>query len=413
MLPPMLEIIIVWHPQDERGALIAQEFLDHFHGTAFSGLIGGAIEVYVRSAGWRSEDDAPRPIPFASFVHPAGVGSPRYVVVVPLMGNELAMAVQEGGPWREYMEAISVTGKGSAQVGVFPHSLDESATDGTRLGELMGSFQRIAAATPQPDDCERALRCRELTQGVAQMLAESAEQRLTIFISHTKRPSAGEGESVKPLIAAVRDVIASTRLAEFFDAQDLQPGRDWDVELRRRASTSALLAIRTDLYPSREWCQREMLIAKREGLPVVILDAIGDGEERGSFLMDHVPRMPLRRVDGQWSRADIYRGLDLMVDQCLKRELWRHQSQTTESSLGLNVAWWAPHAPEPVTLIKWLQEYIKQPAQGGDQDDLIVLHPDPPLGAEEKRVLQEIVDLSGLKRTIVVMTPRLLAARTS
>jgi hypothetical protein len=411
MLPPVLEIIVVWHPKDREAAALANMLFEHFHGTAFSGLIGGAIEVYVRSAGWCADAGAPRPLPNASFNHPAGVANPHVVAVVPLLGIELAAEVEpEGSAWREYMSLIQAAAKQDpTRFGVFPHALDPGALDGTVLGQLLGRFQRLVASPPKDGDTLDTLLSRELAQGVAQLLTDRPDGRLTVFISHTKRHSQGEGGSVAALIDEVRAVIKSTRLAEFFDATDLQPGQDWDSDLRIGAATSALLAIRTDLYPSREWCQREMLIAKREGMPVVILDAIGAGEERGSFLMDHVPRTSVRLKDGKWDRADIYRALDVMVDQCLKRELWRLQEQLTHGSLGLTVAWWAPHAPEPITLLKWLNEQ-KPPAEG---DDLVIIHPDPPLGADERKVLQEMMLLSGSKRTLVVMTPRLLAARSA
>ena len=35
-----------------------------------------------------------------------------------------------------------------------------------------------------------------------------------------------------------------------------------------------------------------MITAKQAGVPVVILDALDEGEDRGSFLMDDVPRVP-------------------------------------------------------------------------------------------------------------------------
>jgi len=206
-------------------------------------------------------------------------------------------------------------------------------------------------------------------------------------------------------------LIRTTQLREFFDASDLQPGRDWDVELRDNAATSALLAIRTDLYASREWCQREMLIAKREGMPVIILDALGEAEERGSFLMDHVPRVPARMDGGRWRKTDVYRALNLLVDECLKRALWRRQQELACNELILPVAWWAPHAPEPITLSKWLEDERQQGRLALDGEDLIILHPDPPLGAEEKSVLQQMLLFGGIKRRLDVMTPRLLAAR--
>jgi hypothetical protein len=238
------------------------------------------------------------------------------------------------------------------------------------------------------------------------------ERRLTVFISHTKRNSPAEGENVDALIEAVRAVIRNTRLSEFFDEADLQVGRDWSKELTERAATSALLAVRTDLYPSREWCQREMLIAKREGMPVIIMDAIGDGEERGSFLMDHVPRVPARLIGGHWVRADIRRGLNLLVDECLKRVLWDRQREAAEAGrIPHNIWWWAPHAPEPITLLKRLHEAKRAGQFPTDATELIVLHPDPPLGPDEKVALSELVALSGLDAKLEVVTPRLLAAR--
>jgi len=176
------------------------------------------------------------------------------------------------------------------------------------------------------------------------------------------------------------------------------------------AGRGALLALRTDLYPSREWCQREVLIAKRSGVPVVILDALGYAEERGSFLMDHVPRSPVRASGAQWSRRDVYRVLNILVDECLKRALWKQQQELAKSRPDLLVSWWAAHAPEPLTLINWLEEAKKAgylPSAG----PLRILHPDPPLGIDEKAVLEQILSFGGMAEFLDVMTPRQLASR--
>ena len=199
---------------------------------------------------------------------------------------------------------------------------------------------------------------------------------------------------------------------DFFDANDLQAGQDWDAELRRNAATSALLALRTHLYASREWCQREVLIAKREGMPVIMMDALEETVERGSFLMDHVPRVPVRLDNGQWSHGDIHGTLNLSVDECLKRALWRHQAALAEDELDRGIVWWAPHAPEPVTFAKWIEKARADGRLSGEGEDIRVLHPDPPLGADERLVLQEMLALGGVRRTLDVMTPRILAARS-
>src|SRR5689334_72262 len=96
MLPPILEIYVVWHPRDHSGANVAQAMVNHFQGNTFSGLLGGAVEVYVRSTGWRSPDDAPRPIPFPTAASPAPNRPPQPVLtaVVPIIDVELASAVE-------------------------------------------------------------------------------------------------------------------------------------------------------------------------------------------------------------------------------------------------------------------------------------------------------------------------------
>jgi hypothetical protein len=413
MLPPVLEIYVVWHPDDGAGAAAAEEFVQHFHGTLFTGLIGGAVEVYVRSQGWRRPDDAPRPIPLPGVPLPSGLQEAQLIAVVPVLGMEFAAAVQSAaGPWYEFATAITA-GQSAApdRVGIFPLLLDRGAVDETVLGRIFGGFQRIGdAPAGSPTEPAAQLWCRDLAQGIAQLASGTGGVRLTAFISHTKRAAPGEEADVSQLIEQVRSIIAHTRLDDFFDANDLQPGRDWSEELRASAATSALLAIRSDLYASRTWCQREMLIAKRHGMPVVILDALGRGEERGSFLMDHVPRVPVRNTRDGWQESDIRRGLNLLVDDCLKRALWRRQGELAAERPDLEVAWWAPHAPEPATLVAWLEaERVAGRLARGRP--LRILHPDPPLGADEIVVLEQMATLGGVDGPLDILTPRLLAAR--
>lgn len=410
MLLPVLEVYVVWHPEDAGGAEIAREIVEHFHGTAYTGLIGGAVEGFVRSAGWLAAGQAPRDIPLPGIDQPNGVEEAQFIAIVPILGNGLAKVVEhDTGGWHCYVQAIAVAQKTHpTRVGVFPCSLHPQASDGTALHRIVGGYQRIGGQNTH-DDPPRYQRCRDLAQGITQFL--SGEQQLTAFISHTKHGGHPEAANVPGLISLVREVISSTHLQQFFDASDLQPGSDWETVLKTRASTCALLALRTDLYPTREWCQKEVLLAKRHGLPVFMVDAMGFREERGSFLMDHVPRIPVRADGPEWRRCDVYRSLDLLVDECLKRALWTRQQELAKGRLVLDVAWWAPHAPEPLTLAHWLTTVADLAKLRGDGDRVRILHPDPALGPDERDVLEQILSLGGLPGKMDVMTPRQLAAR--
>jgi len=412
MLPPILEIYVVWHPTDVTGSTIAEEIVEHFHGSAFSGLIGGAVEVLVRSEAWLVPEGAPRPIPIPAAKSAYGVEQAEFTAIVPILGNGMAATVQVEGPWRDYINAIVAAQRtASDRVGIFPYRLHATATNSTQLGSIIGAFQTIASnAQDEARDPLANARCRDLSQGLAQFVSGNANCQLTVFLSHTKRSSEGERAEVSALVQLVRDVIATTRMRDFFDARDLQPGSDWANVLTQQAGKSALLALRTDLYPSREWCQREILIAKRSGMPIVIGDGLGYAEERGSFLMDHVPRTPIRTNGTEWSRRDVFRALNILVDECLKRALWKRQQELAGARADLLVSWWAPHAPEPLTLIQWLQE-TKAANALPESGPLRILHPDPPLGPDEKAVLEQMVAFGGLPGKLEVMTPRQLASR--
>lgn len=413
MLPPVLEIFVVWHPQDDKGAQLAEAIFRHFmHGPTFSGVIGGGIQVSLRSSGWEGAGSAPRPIYADGNPAPNGIRPANFVAVVPLLGVELAASVEEdNSSWNRFIVGIRDAQAGTPdRFGVFPYLLSNGATDGTKLGQILGGYQLIGAGKPDADGEDiYSMLCRDLTQGIAQLISPDEMDRLTAFISHTKRHSYSEGEDVDELVALVRQVIGSTRLNDFFDANDLQPGTDWDAELREKSGTSAMLAVRTDLYSSREWCQREVVIAKTQGMPVIMMDAIGHGEERGSFLMDHVPRVAVRKSEGRWQKKDVYRALNLLVDECLKRALWIRQKELAHDRPELDVAWWAPHAPEPLTLSHWINAYVQDESEG--DGDIRILHPDPPLGPEEREVLINYARSTRLGRGIDIMTPRQLATR--
>lgn len=412
MLPPVLEVYVVWHPEDDGGNLIAEQFLEHFHGTTFSGLIGGGLELYVRSQPWTGGDMAPRPIPSEGRMTFEGIRPSKYVTIVPLVGTALAQACQiQDSPWYKYLSELVSREQSDEHFGIFPYVMNNGVMNGTQIAHLLGRYQTIAPTAPKEGDSEQSMRCRDLTQGIAQLVEPNTQARLKVFISHTKRSNPDETENVDELIALVRTVIGETRLEGFFDAHDLQPGKDWDHVLRQEAANSALLAIRSDLFPSRDWCQREVSISKRSGMPMVILDSLGSAEERGSFLMDHVPRVAARQVAGRWRRKDIYRTLDLLVDECLKRSIWRHQAELATRQ-DIQVSWWAPHAPEPLTLIEFLSSFAYKDGRKRRKSKLLrILHPDPPLGFEERNVLTQLVHLAGIADELDIMTPRQLAMR--
>lgn len=442
MLPPILEVYVLWHPADDAaGRPLMERLVSHFHGNAYNGLLGGAIEVFARTQGWLDPAGAPRPLPpwQAEAGQGAGDGlavpATELTAVVVWMGLGLARAVQApGSPWAGWLETLAARQRQApGRWKVFPIRPAAGGSPPDCLLQERVPAQAIVDGQPEAT-------CRDLAQGLAQWAAErqGVAPRLSVFISHTKHDDSGS-QRVAGLIAQVRArVDGASRLGSFFDSNALQPGADWSAQLHEGASRMALLALRTDLYASREWCQREMLLAKRHGVPVVVLDAPLRGEHRGSFLMDHVTRIPVRLAGERWVDEDIDIGLARLVDACLQRELWQRQCASAQWPEAVSVDWSSPNAPEPATLVDWLlaraaARAVLAPGQAGgaggeaaagkatavsmaearpDADrPWMILHPDPPLGPEEREVLDQIARLAGARGGLDIVTPRLLAAR--
>lgn len=399
LVPPILDIFVVWHPDEIGGSERMAQLQAHFHGPAYSGLAGGAVEVYGRSDPWEV-GGSPRPIDFDTSEE-TGVPAAQFKVIVPILGANLARAVTDDTGWANYIRDIAAHHEVDGTV-VFPVRVAGFNLAGTPLGELIGGPQILPPASW--DDPKVFV--RELCQAIAQwILRNSGEsERIRVFVSHTKYRSLVEKDELDGAVIyeRVRQEILGTRLDNFFDAQSIQTGDDWDPVLEDQAATSALLMIRTDNYAGREWTQKEVFAAKRHGMPVVCMYSLTGGEDRGSFLMDHVPTVP---CDISNPGPGINSALGRLVDECLKRALWMAQSQYVEAH-GFD---WAPtRAPEPVTLAPWL---AKHKAENPDDDHVWIIHPDPPLGPREREVLEELCALAGFDEDVDVLTPRTFAIR--
>ena len=394
-----MDVYVVWHPDDHHGIDVAEWLLDHFRGTAYSGLIGGTIEVYTRSLPWADGSDAPRMLPFRDSTL-AGLQVPRYSVVIPVVGVRLLRSLEDAvSDWRGYLDSVVDAAQRDERVGIFPLRLPGCGDSPS------GPLDRYQAMDPAGAGDPSVL-CREVAQQITQMVSGGTLDRLTIFCSHTKMHSVREDmEEVAGIVQRVRNRISGTHLAVFVDESDIQPGSDWQADLARAVSSSSLLAVRTDVYAGRDWCQREMLAAKQGDRPIVMLHAVGHAPERGSFLMDHVPVVAYRRTDDDSMDRSVDQALNLLVDRTLRRTLWME----LEPSLTGSFVDWAPsEAPELVTAVDWIDRHYPN---GLDREHVTIMHPDPPLGPAERETIARLFSLAGVGATVDIVTPRTYAAR--
>lgn len=311
--PTVLDIIVVWHPDDhDHGEEVYKELFEHYHSDSFAGLAGGAIEVFGFSESLDGQNGAPPAIKTADGVIGGGPALParasEHTMILPVISRHLIRAsMGAASPWRTYLKELLTAQKSSSAQGsrvrvlpvLPPRTPDYSCAPMIagllgRQGLMTGALSSLTVGSDAGSVVAHGQLTRDLGQTLIQDLLRDpdADERLQVFVSHSRAdiPAADLADIVPTgPVARVQTIAGRTKLRAFVDVNDLQPGQDWIKDIEDNARRGALLMVRTDHYASREWTQWEVLAAKSAGMPVVCLSALSEGEQRGSFLLDHVP----------------------------------------------------------------------------------------------------------------------------
>lgn len=127
------------------------------------------------------------------------------------------------------------------------------------------------------------------------------DSALKIFISHAK-----DGKNGIKLAKALKDFIDNSTIRNFFDATDIAPGYKFDDEIVNHIKGSTMVAIHSDAYSSRYWCQREILSAKEHNRPIIAVDTLEDFEDRRFPFASNVPGVHVH-VNGEPIKKDLLR----------------------------------------------------------------------------------------------------------
>jgi len=144
---------------------------------------------------------------------------------------------------------------------------------------------------------------------------------ITIFLSHSKSDDTG-----KRISEQVKQLIDNTNMNRFFDSNEISPGYHFDKEIENHIKDSTLLAIESDAYSSRYWCQREILTAKKHNRPVVVVDCLDDYEDRIFPAASNVPCVHISSAV-PISKRDILRILSTTIIETIR---YSHSMQCLE-----------------------------------------------------------------------------------
>ena len=155
---------------------------------------------------------------------------------------------------------------------------------------------------------------------------------------------------------------------------DIPAGLRFNKVILLKIKVSAVVAVHTDSYSSREWCRREIIEAKRWNVPLVVANCISNLDERAFPYMGNVPivRMEPEAAD----RIDYI--VSRLLDEVLKDFLWRCRVKLVSASAGDDIMF-IPRPPELISL-----------AGVPEKANVTLVYPDPPIGAEEQRLFEVV-----------------------
>lgn len=210
----------------------------------------------------------------------------------------------------------------------------------------------------------------QLFELLNRLLLDKPNDKLKLFISHSKRDKDNRGENVA---MSLRDYLNSkTKLSVFFDVNDILTGLDFGDVILNNAGNSFFVLVHSDTYSDREWCRKEILECKDKKVPAIRVDAFSN---KCSRIFPYMANIPSIRF---------YDNCDEVVALMLRTALdWKYQEKYLQklcAKVGLNISAVEPTIPELIAI-----------HQRHKNDDFI-LYPEPPVGMEELGLLTKSFD---------------------
>ena len=366
---PPFGLYVVWHPGCLEGETIATRLYRHFGTDRHHNLASGAgVPVLFRHAN-APGSDAPLRIDWD--------GTDTTAVVVLADG-----ALVRDSSWVQYVsELIDEARSRGFGSRVIPVVMEAGALD------ICQGIQALRwDQWAKGDEWREQCLIRDLTQEFVRMLRYGLERQhssatddlrnymrnVTVFLSHSTHDQYGAC-----VARAIRDWLHDhTAVYSFLAPRSIPAGMPLDAVISGSIQDSVMAVIYTDSYSSREWCRREVMAAKRRGVPMLVVDCLQASDER-SF--PYLGNVPVVRMDPT-CKDMIPVAVGRLLDEVFKYYHWRRNVEILGGPSQQVVFMARP--PELVSLVELLDR-----AGGGAR---LVVYPDPPLGALELDLLSNV-----------------------
>lgn len=361
-----LAVYIVWHPDFNDGQGIADQLYSTLCRDTSKPLIRTiGIPVYYRQA----------KLPALNHPLPVDFNESERIAVIALVDDKFVL----DEAYRNYLDSILVScSEDSSSRRLFPVAISHAARQITSNLEERNFI--LISEKHSPFDQMKTSVLHELCRLLMGMKKATDEREsdnptppVKLFISHSKHDdSKVEAEKLRDFI------YANTQLKAFFDANDIPVGSSFGDEIRRAARSCALVAFQSDTYAEREWCRIEVLEAKREGCPVVVVNAVQSREQRTFPYIGNYPSV-------RYSSNNLHEIIDLALAQVLLKTYSELHLVAIANMYDVKHRRILSSSPELFNFIQLRKDGLTTEESYG-----LVIYPDPPLGSEEMELLNEL-----------------------
>lgn len=336
----------------------------------------------------RDPDDATRPglnIPFFSWrqplldaherAHRIPLAGARHVVVIALVDRDMALDPAWGAFLATLAKEVGEPQDSSHRL--LPVTLSDEVF---KLNpDLLSALHYIRLHESPIVEQPRRLKTSILHEFCRLLLARPRSERshapVQLFLSHAKR------DGVEIAGALKKHLCHNSPMEAFFDARDIAPGHPFAQEIEGTLGESALIAIQTDAYASREWCRREVMVAKRLGKPVLVVNAVEQEERRLFPYLGNAPSIRWRGGDEQ--EESCRRIVDAILLETLRINYFSRlitQALAQRNLLATSRVFGT--SPELAMLVDL--------PMGDPRPVNAIVYPDPPLGRVEMELLEQM-----------------------
>lgn len=310
----------------------------------------------------------------------------EHTIVVLLADQQMVRQVaaeDTGEQWREFARKLtSRTKSKKCQHHVFAVALDAHGFDLLPGRHIVKAFDESWAGQVNEISLQISICAIQLLRDGYLNIEDSRGLKapMTLFLSHAKADLKSEPKD------PVRYLIyegAELPVKHWFDSAEIGPNETFADRINQGIRDSAVVVVfLTDQYASRPWCRHEVVEAKRMGLPIVVVDALSEGEPRNFPYLGNVPT--IRWNDCDTSEPSCRTQARRVIDRAIRESLRTlHNLKITTRAAAKGEVPLAT-SPEAASLAS---DPVKSKLKSAKKREVVFVYPDPPMSSEELDIL--------------------------